>query len=114
MDRSFLKTNCQSMPEGCFSEHCIAINTVKCSFHLLSAATHFQVDVSEDEEDVWLSHLSSNPFVKTLGANVYETFSQPPPAPAAAAESQGWSDWLASGATSVMASINEIPISLNK
>ena len=69
------------------------------------------MDVSEDEEDVWLSHLSSNPFVKTLGANVYETFSQPP---AAAADSQGWSDWLASGATSVMASINEIPISLNK
>ena len=95
---------------------CIAINTVKCSFHLLSATTHFQVDVSEDEEDVWLSHLSSNPFVKTLGANVYETFSQPPSAPAAAAaaDSQGWSDWLASGATSVMASINEIPISLNK
>ena len=71
------------------------------------------MDVSEDEEDVWLSHLSSNPFVKTLGANVYETFSQPPPAPAAA-DSQGWSDWLASGATSVMAAINEIPISLNK
>ena len=91
----------------------IAINTAKCSCHILSATTHFQVDVSEDEEDVWLSHLSSNPFVKTLGANVYETFSQPPPAPAAA-DSQGWSDWLASGATSVMASINEIPISLNK
>ena len=71
------------------------------------------MDVSEDEEDVWLSHLSSNPFVKTLGANVYETFSQPPPAPVAA-DSQGWSDWLASGATSVMAAINEIPISLNK
>ena len=52
--------------------------------------------MTEDEEDVWLSHLSSNPFVKTLGANVYETFSQPPPAPAAA-DCQGWSDWLASG-----------------
>ena len=65
--------------------------------------------IDEDEEDVWLSHLSINPLVKTLGANVYESFSAATPAPVH--QSQGWGEWLMGAAETVLARINESPVS---
>ena len=50
----------------------------------------------DGQEDVWLSHLQESPSIKVLGANVYETFCQPP-----AAEAQpelSWTAWMADAA----------------
>ena len=55
-----------------------------------------QVLVPDGQEDVWLSHLQESPSIKVLGANVYETFCQPP-----AAEAQpelSWTAWMADAA----------------
>merc|ERR1719150_3489382 len=52
--------------------------------------------VPDGQEDVWLSHLQESPSIKVLGANVYETFCQPP-----AAEAQpelSWTAWMADAA----------------
>ena len=71
----------------------------------------FQAEIDEDEEDVWLSHLSINPNVKTLGANVFESFSALPPAPGP--RTQGWGEWLSGAAESLMARLNESPVIRN-
>ena len=71
----------------------------------------FQTEIDENEEDVWLSHLSINPNVKTLGANVFESFSAVSPAPGA--QTQGWGEWLSGAAESLMARLNESPVIRN-
>ena len=71
----------------------------------------FQAEIDEDEEDVWLSHLSINPNVKTLGANVFESFSALSPAPGT--QTQGWGEWLSGAAESLMARLNESPVIRN-
>ena len=62
---------------------------------------------------MWLSHLSINPSVKTLGANVYESFSASSPAPGPQAQGQSWGEWLSGAAESLMARVNESPVSRN-
>ena len=52
-----------------------------------------QVLVTEGQQDVWLLYLQENPSIKILGANVYESFSQP--AGARAEPEVGWTDWMA-------------------
>ena len=71
----------------------------------------FQTEIDEDEEDVWLSHLSISPNVKTLGANVFESFSAV--SPATDPQTQGWGEWLSGAAESLMARLNESPVIRN-
>ena len=71
----------------------------------------FQTEIDEDEEDVWLSHLSINPNVKTLGANVFESFSAMSPEPGP--RTQGWGEWISGAAESLMARLNESPVIRN-
>ena len=52
-----------------------------------------QVLVTEGQQDVWLLYLQENPSIKILGANVYESFSQP--TGARAEPEVGWTDWMA-------------------
>jgi len=48
---------------------------------------------SDDDDDLWLWHLSENPISKTLGANIFESFSQVSMT-SQQPSNQGWSDWM--------------------
>jgi peroxin-3 len=52
-----------------------------------------QVRAPPDEDDAWLTHLQENPPIKLLGANVYEAFSEPRPAPDKP-QTSGWGEYL--------------------
>jgi len=51
-----------------------------------------QVSMSHEEDDVWLWHLTENPLSKSLGANIYESYSQTEQK--TETESQGWTSWF--------------------
>ena len=50
-----------------------------------------QVKLEDDEDDQWLGHLSQSPSLKTLGANVYESFSS---RNKVEREDNSWSSWF--------------------
>ena len=66
-----------------------------------------QVSIDEAEQDMWLCHLSDNQAVKTLGANIYETFCQQSSKTSSSNndidnQNETWSSWMFSTAEQLL------------